>query len=172
MTEKNTELPQYPEPYWRSTLSFPSFSKLETDITTDVLIVGGGITGITSAYLLAKQGVKVTLIEASEILNGTTGHTTAKITAQHGLIYDQLITDHGEEKARVYYEANTEGMELIKGLIEEHSIECNLNVQDAYVYANTDEYKRKIQEELKAYQKLGIRGDYAEKIPFSIPCKA
>ncbi|MCO0596070.1 FAD-dependent oxidoreductase [Peribacillus butanolivorans] len=172
MTEKNTELPQYPEPYWRSTLSFPSFSKLETDITTDVLIVGGGITGITSAYLLAKQGVKVTLIEASEILNGTTGHTTAKITAQHGLIYDQLITDHGEEKARLYYEANTEGMELIKGLIEEHSIECNLNVQDAYVYANTDEYKSKIQEELKAYQKLGIRGDYAEKIPFSIPCKA
>ncbi|MFB6802834.1 FAD-dependent oxidoreductase [Peribacillus butanolivorans] len=172
MTEKNTELPQYPEPYWRSTLSFPSFSKLETDITTDVLIVGGGITGITSAYLLAKQGVKVTLIEASEILNGTTGHTTAKITAQHGLIYNQLITDHGEEKARLYYEANTEGMELIKGLIEEHSIECNLNVQDAYVYANTDEYKNKIQEELKAYQKLGIRGDYAEKIPFSIPCKA
>ncbi|MGG0285761.1 FAD-dependent oxidoreductase [Peribacillus butanolivorans] len=172
MTEKNTELPQYPEPYWRSTLSFPSFSKLETDITTDVLIVGGGITGITSAYLLAKQGVKVTLIEASEILNGTTGHTTAKITAQHGLIYDQLMTDHGEEKARLYYEANTEGMELIKGLIEEHSIECNLNVQDAYVYANTDEYKNKIQEELKAYQKLGIRGDYAEKIPFSIPCKA
>ncbi|MFD4816192.1 FAD-dependent oxidoreductase [Peribacillus butanolivorans] len=172
MTEKNTELPQYPEPYWRSTLSFPSFSKLETDITTDVLIVGGGITGITSAYLLAKQGVKVTLIEASEILNGTTGHTTAKITAQHGLIYDQLITDHGEEKARLYYEANTEGMELIKGLIEEHSIECNLNVQDAYVYANTDEYKSKIQEELKAYQKLGIRGDYAEKIPFPIPCKA
>ena len=69
MTEKNTELPQFPEPYWRSALTFPSFSKLETDITTDVLIVGGGITGITSAYLLAKQGVKVTLIEAGEILN-------------------------------------------------------------------------------------------------------
>ncbi|MFD6440451.1 FAD-dependent oxidoreductase [Peribacillus sp. NPDC060186] len=76
----------------RSTLYFPSFSNLEKYITTDVLIVGGGITGITSAYLLVKQGVKVTLIEAGEILNGTTGQTTAKITAQHGLIYDQLIT--------------------------------------------------------------------------------
>ncbi|MFE0504775.1 FAD-dependent oxidoreductase [Peribacillus butanolivorans] len=52
---------------------FPSFSKLETDITTDVLIVGGGISGITSAYLLAKQGVKATLIGAGEMLNGTTG---------------------------------------------------------------------------------------------------
>ena len=172
MTEKNTELPQYPEPYWRSTLSFPSFSKLETDITTDVLIVGGGITGITSAYLLAKQGVKVTLIEASEILNGTTGHTTAKITAQHGLIYDQLITDHGEEKARLYYEANTEGMEFIKGLIEEHSIECNLNVQDAYVYANTDEYKSKIQRRTKGLSKTWYSRGLCRKDTFSIPCKA
>ena len=64
MTEKNTDLPRFPEPYWRCALTFPSFSKLDTDITTDVLIVGGGITGITSAYLLVKQGVKVTLIEA------------------------------------------------------------------------------------------------------------
>ncbi|QNU02582.1 FAD-dependent oxidoreductase [Peribacillus butanolivorans] len=78
---------------------FPSFSKLETDITADVLIVAEGISGITSAYLLAKQGVKATLIEAGEILNRTTGQTTAKITTHHGLIYDQLITDHGEEKA-------------------------------------------------------------------------
>ncbi|MEY9870205.1 glycine/D-amino acid oxidase-like deaminating enzyme [Peribacillus sp. B2I2] len=80
-----------------------SFSKLDTDITTDVLIVGGGITGITSTYLLAKQGVKATFIEADETLNGTTGHTTAKITVQHGLIYDQFITDHSEEWARLYY---------------------------------------------------------------------
>ena len=172
MTEKNTDLPRFPEPYWRSALTFPSFSKLDTDLTTDVLIVGGGITGITSAYLLAKQGVKVTLIEAGQILTGTTGHTTAKITAQHGLIYDQLITDHGEENAKLYYEANTDGMKLIKDLVEEHSIECNLTAQDAYVYANTDEYISKIQKELRAYQKLGIRGDYAENIPFSIPCKA
>ncbi|TMS84690.1 hypothetical protein CWB69_20800, partial [Pseudoalteromonas sp. S980] len=107
-----------------------------------------------------------------EILTGTTGHTTAKITAQHGLIYDQLITEHGEEKAKLYYEANAEGMKLIKDLEKEHSIECNLTAQDAYVYANTDEYKSKVQNELKAYQKLGIRGDYAESIPFSIPCKA
>ncbi|TDL87241.1 FAD-binding oxidoreductase [Vibrio vulnificus] len=75
----------------------PSFSKLETDITTDVLIVGGGITDITSAYLLAKQSVKATSIVADETLNGTTDHTTAKITVQHGLIYDPFITDHSEE---------------------------------------------------------------------------
>ncbi|MFJ7366017.1 FAD-dependent oxidoreductase [Peribacillus frigoritolerans] len=73
----------------------PSFYKLETAITTDVLIVSGGITGITSAYLLAKQGVKATFFETDE--TGTTGHTTAKITVQHGfLIYNQFITDHSE----------------------------------------------------------------------------
>ena len=172
MTENNTELPQYPEPFWRSTLTFPSFPKVEADIKTDVLVVGGGITGITSAYLLAKQGFQVTLIEASEILNGTTGHTTAKITAQHGLIYDKLISEHGEENAKLYYEANKEGMNIIKGLIEEHSIECNLSIQDAYVYANTEEYVNKIQKELRAYHKLEIPGEYTDKIPFSIPCKA
>ncbi|MDM5361461.1 hypothetical protein [Peribacillus sp. ACCC06369] len=58
---------------------------------------------MTSAYLLVKQGVKVTLIETGEIFTGTTGHTTAKITVQHGLIYDQFITDHSEEWARLYY---------------------------------------------------------------------
>lgn len=172
MVNQNKDLPQYPEPFWRSSLTFPSFPKVETDMTTEVLVVGGGITGITSAYLLAKQGVQVTLIEAGEILNGTTGHTTAKITAQHGLIYDKLITDHGETKAKLYYEANKEGMNFIKETIDEHSIDCNLTMQDAYVYANTDEYVSAIQKELRAYHKLKIQGEYADNIPFSIPCKA
>ncbi|MGW6433183.1 FAD-dependent oxidoreductase [Peribacillus butanolivorans] len=101
MTEKKYRTPPISGAILAQYFIFPSFSKLETDITTDVLIVAEGISGITSAYVLAKRGVKATLIEAGEILNGTTGQTTAKITAQHGLIYDQFITDHGEEKARL-----------------------------------------------------------------------
>ncbi|WP_353958203.1 FAD-dependent oxidoreductase [Peribacillus simplex] len=92
--------------------------------------------------------MKVTLIDAGEILNGTTGRDTPK----HGLIYDQLITEHGEEKAKLHYEANADGMKLIKDLVEEHSIECNLTAMDTYIHANTDEYKSKIQKELKAYR--------------------
>ena len=61
-------------------------------------IVGAGITGITAAYLLSKEGLKVALLEAGSVLNGTTGHTTAKLTAQHGIIYDELINHFGKKK--------------------------------------------------------------------------
>ena len=96
-------LPQFPEPIWRENLSLPKFSTLNESIKTDVAIIGGGITGITAAYLLSKQNLKVALLDAGSILNGTTGHTTAKITAQHGLIYDELIHHFGLEKASLYY---------------------------------------------------------------------
>lgn len=171
MSEK-LQIPKFPEPYWRDHVNFPSFKKLDCDIECEVAIVGGGITGITTAYLLSQKGVKVTLIEASEIMNGTTGHTTAKITAQHGLIYDQLINDLGKEQAQLYYDANKEALEFIKNTVSENEIECDFTTEDAYVYASTDEYAQKIQDELRAYQKLGIPGDYVDSIPFDIKCKA
>jgi glycine/D-amino acid oxidase-like deaminating enzyme/nitrite reductase/ring-hydroxylating ferredoxin subunit len=170
--QNENQLPQYPEPFWRDFVEFPSFTKLEHDIETEVAIVGGGITGITAAYLLLKEGVRVTLIDAGDILNGTTGHTTAKITAQHGLIYDQLIKDIGDEKARLYYEANKEAMQFVINTVSELGIDCDLTYEDAYVYAGTEEYAGKIQDELRAYQKLDIPGEYTETIPFPIPCKA
>ena len=105
-------------------------------------------------------------------MTGTTGHTTAKITAQHGLIYDQLITDHGEEKAKLYYQANKEAMDFIKKTAETHDIDCDLTKEDAYVYAETDEYASKIESEMKAYERLGIPGEYTDTIPFSVPCQA
>jgi len=76
-----SSLPSIVEPYWRDSVSLPSFPKLDGDISVDVVVVGGGISGITTAYLLATQGARVALLEADRLLNGTTGHTTAKITA-------------------------------------------------------------------------------------------
>lgn len=172
MANLKQQLPQFPEPYWLDSTTIPTFQKLEADIQTDIAIVGGGITGITAAYLLSQQGVQVTLIEAGNILTGTTGHTTAKITAQHGLIYDQLIQQHGVEAAKLYYEANREAMELIKELINKHSIECDFSQQNAYVYGNTETSVRQIKSELLAYQNLGIPGELTDTIPFSIPCQA
>ena len=88
---ENGKLPQHPESYWRTGIEFPEFPSLEDDLQVDVVIVGAGITGITSAYLLVNEGLKVAVIEAGQVMNGTTGHTTAKITAQHDLIYDEFI---------------------------------------------------------------------------------
>src|SRR5699024_6863563 len=113
----NSKLPESSESLWTESIELPEFPKLDKDIQVDTVIVGGGMTGITTAYILASQGVKVAIIEADKLLNGTTGHTTAKITAQHDLIYDELIKNMGRSKARLYYEANIEAMDYIKNTI-------------------------------------------------------
>src|SRR3954467_6158389 len=105
------KIPQFPKTYWRE-IELPTYPKLTEDISVDVAIVGAGITGITAAYLLSKEGLKVALVEAGGVLNGTTGHTTAKITAQHGLLYDELIQHFGEEKARLYFDSQTNAIQF------------------------------------------------------------
>ncbi|MFC7393420.1 FAD-dependent oxidoreductase [Scopulibacillus cellulosilyticus] len=162
------KLPKLPEPSWRDTVDLPKFNHLEEDIKADVVIVGGGITGITAAYLLVKEGLKVALLEADRLLNGTTGHTTAKITAQHDLIYDELINHMGKSKARLYYEANMGALDFIKKTINQHDINCDFSEQDAYLYATTSQYARKLEKEFNAYQELRINGDLVDKIPFDV----
>ena len=91
---------------WTKTANLPHFEELEGDVTTDVLIIGGGITGILCAYFMKERGIDYLLVEGQEICNGVTGNTTAKITAQHGLIYAKMIRHAGLEKTRLYLEAN------------------------------------------------------------------
>lgn len=158
-------MPFSPEPYWRENVTLPKFSPMTEDQTVDVAIVGGGITGITAAYLLANEGVSVALVEADQLLNGTTGHTTAKVTAQHGLIYDEFIQHFGVEKARLYYNANTEAIQFIKDTIKKSKIECNWQEEDAYLYTISDNYAKKLEKELTAYRKLAITGGLTQRIP-------
>jgi glycine/D-amino acid oxidase-like deaminating enzyme/nitrite reductase/ring-hydroxylating ferredoxin subunit len=166
-----SKLPQFPEPYWRDTTKLPSFPKLTEDTSVDVAIVGGGISGITTAYQLSKQGIKVAILEAGKLLNGTTGHTTAKITAQHGLIYDEFISHFGEEKAKLYYEANTDALNFIKRTASELHIDCEFIQDDAYIYTNADKYVSKIENEAKAYNKLGIPGEMVTSMPVDLERK-
>lgn len=170
--ERNREqLPQIPEPYWRDFIDLPEFPSLDKDMDVDVVIVGGGITGLTSAYLLVNEGLKVAVLEAGRLLNGTTGHTTAKVTAQHDLIYDEFIRNFGRSKARLYYEANTDALNFIKQTVESHQIDCDFTMQDAYIYATTDEYTLKLEKEAEAYKKLNIDGELVDHIPFNIEIK-
>ncbi|NRD78079.1 FAD-dependent oxidoreductase [Bacillus sp. BRMEA1] len=158
-------MPQFPKTYWRE-IELPTFPALNQDLSVDVVIVGAGITGITAAYLLAKEGVKVAVLEAGSILNGTTGNTTAKLTAQHNLIYDELIQHFGEEKAKLYYESHLDAIKFVGNAVKEKGIDCDFSYEDAYVYTTTDEYAEKIKTEWEAYQKLGIDGAIKDTIPF------
>lgn len=166
MTENrpiHEELPVLPQSYWRDTCSLPAFPKLEEpSVQADVAIVGGGITGITAAYLLASEGYRTVLLDAGRLFNGTTGHTTAKITAQHDLIYHDLIGTFGLEKAKLYYQANTEAAQFIKRHIEKHRIMCEYREQDAYIYTEQEESVRRIADEMTAYHKLGIPGEWVD----------
>ncbi|NGM82212.1 FAD-dependent oxidoreductase [Paenibacillus sp. 7124] len=164
-------LPRFPESLWRGTTELPSFPRLAEDHTTDIAVVGGGITGITAAYLLAEAGRKVTLLEGTELLAGTTGFTTAKITAQHGLIYSNLIKHFGEEHARSYFRSNSESLEWILQTAGKLGLSCGLEREDAYIYGDVGDGKtlKELEDELEAYRKLGLPGEWVDSV--SLPMR-
>ncbi|WP_245208167.1 FAD-dependent oxidoreductase [Sediminibacillus dalangtanensis] len=168
----DSNMPPYTESFWRDTVQIPSFSRLDRDLEVDVGIIGGGITGIISAYLLAKEGYAVTLLEAGSLLNGTTGHTTAKVTAQHGLIYHELIERFNPTTASAYYQFNLAAMEWIKQIIEQKQIVCDFSEEDAYLFTNSEGGVNSLIEEKNAYKQLGIDHDYIEEVPIDIPVEA
>lgn len=169
MTENKID--QFPKSYWQDSVELDSFPQLNEKIKVDVGIVGAGITGITTAYLLSKQNLSVALIDAGKILNGTTGHTTAKITAQHGLIYDELINNFGEEKAKLYYEANIEAKNFIEETVQQLQIDCQFKKEDAFLYTNDEQYLEKLENERKAYEKLNIEHELTNIMPLNIQHK-
>ncbi|QFT87820.1 Gamma-glutamylputrescine oxidoreductase [Bacillus sp. THAF10] len=165
-------LPEAPKPYWRQAASLSSFPTLKEDKKADVCVVGGGITGITTAYQLVQEGMSVILLEADQVLNGTTGHTTAKVTAQHGIIYDELIGHVGKEKATLYYQANQDALHFIKDMVNRKRISCDYNEQDAIIYAANEQDDQKLMKEWEAYQKLGIDSDLLTEIPLNLPIQS
>lgn len=171
MTNKNSKLPESAKSYWLDSVELARFPQLKENINVDVVIVGAGITGLTAAYLLIKEGLQVAIIEADRILHGTTGHTTGKVTAQHGLIYNELIKNTSINKARLYYEANDEALQFIEATIKQNEINCDFHKQDAYIFATTDKYRKKLEQEADAYKKIGINGKLVKKIPFPIDIK-
>ncbi|WEK55914.1 MAG: FAD-dependent oxidoreductase [Candidatus Cohnella colombiensis] len=168
----SSQLPQFPQSYWTTSVDVPAFPILTTDLDADVVIVGAGITGITTSYLLSKEGLKVVVLEAGRLLHGTTGHTTAKITAQHDLIYDELIQHFGEDKARLYYDANNEALTFIRNTVDTEGISCDLTNDHAYIYTQSTSSIGKLELEYRAYEKLGIDGLLTNHIELPIDVKS
>ena len=161
-----------PNPYWMASTKSTRYPILERDIKVDVAIVGGGIVGITAAYLLKRENLTVAVVEADRIIQGTTGHTTAKITSQHDLIYSKLIKHLGSDRARQYAEANQSAINFIEDLIKEKKISCDFSRQPAYVYTLSDQYVQQLQSEVEAAISLGIKAEYLEQLPLPFRIEA
>lgn len=161
-----------PQSYWMASTEITKYDSLNEDIKVDVVIVGGGIVGITAAYMLKKSGLKVVILEASRLLHGTTGHTTAKVTAQHDLIYYKIKTKMGEEKAKQYADANQTAIHTIDSIIKQNSIQCDFSWQPAYCYTMDDNYIQKVQDEAATAESLGLPSTYLEEIPLPFKVKA
>lgn len=149
---------------WKESASLPHFDTLEGSVTTDVLIIGGGIAGILCAYFLREKGVDYVLVEGNTICSGITENTTAKITSQHGLIYDKLLHRVGIEKAKMYLDANQNAVKKYFELCED--IDCDFEKRTNCVYSIDD--KRKLEREVAALYKMGFPAEIieTEELPF------
>ncbi len=151
---------------WFEEINKPEFDALNGDCETDVLIIGGGLAGILCAYKLERNGIDYILIEADKICCGVTADTTAKVTAQHGLIYDKIISKYGIDCAREYYQLNSQAINTYRDLCKK--FDCNFDTKSAYVYSL--EENDDIENEIDAYRAIGISFEAVTKtaLPFEI----
>src|SRR3712207_5395702 len=155
--------------FWIDTTPRTHFPVMPDDTSVDVVVLGGGITGLSAAVLLKRLGRTVAVIESRRIAEGVTGHATAKVTSQHALIYDQLIQKHGEEKARLYAEANEAAIDRIEAFINEKGIDCDFRRLPAFVYIESEEYLGQLQSEVEAAQRVGLPASFVEEAPLPFP---
>lgn len=151
---------------WTEHVELPHFHSLEGNLKTDVLIIGGGMAGILCAYMLEQNGVDYALVEGKNIASGITKDTTAKITAQHGLIYQKLLKSVGVEKAQMYLEANQCAVENYAKLCQ--GIDCDFERKTACVYSLDN--RKKIENEADALYRLGCRPFFSDtcELPFHV----
>ncbi|WP_254766123.1 FAD-dependent oxidoreductase [Salinilacihabitans rarus] len=150
---------------WLATTPTTDYEPLEDGLDVDVAVVGGGIAGLTAAIELTEAGRTVAVVESDRIVESTTGHTTAKLTSQHGLIYDDLRSTFGEEKARQYAAANEAAIDEVERRVAEQGIDCDFERTSAYTYAESEADVRTLRAEAGAARDLGLPASYVESTP-------
>ncbi len=161
------------ESLWKRTIEMPERESLKGDLQVKNLVIGAGMAGILTAYLLQREGCEVVVVEAKTIASGQTGNTTAKLTCQHGLIYDKLIHKVSMEKAKQYARANMDALRMFEQIIEEEGISCHLVHCPAYLYTTSEEGIAELRREAEAAKSLGIearfvKGSRVTGLPFEV----
>lgn len=136
----------------------------------DVVVVGAGITGLSTALSLAARGARVAVLEAGRVCSGVTAYTTAKVTSLHGLIYDGLVRHRGKELASAYADANQAAIAQVAGWVERYGIECDFSRRSAYTYTTDSSRVGEIEAEVEAAQVLGLPVSFTTEteLPYAV----
>ena len=152
------------ESIWKD-IEMPRFRPLSGDTKTDVLVIGGGMAGLLCAHRLRQAGIHCIVAEADRIGSGITQNTTAKVTAQHGLIYHKLMEKYGSETAKLYLDANEKAVAALRGLAQDAG--CDWQDRKNYIYSTS--HRAALETELTALQSLGFPAEWAETLPLPFP---
>ena len=152
---------------WEQTAERPERSALAENLHTDVAVIGAGMAGVLTAFLLRQRGVDCVVLEAARIGSGQTAGTTAKITSQHGLVYRGLIDRFGEAAARQYARINQRAIGAYRRIAEENGIDCMLEERDAYTYGLTE--AEPLREEAEAAASLGLPATFCDRVQLPFP---
>jgi glycine/D-amino acid oxidase-like deaminating enzyme/nitrite reductase/ring-hydroxylating ferredoxin subunit len=154
---------------WHATATPQRYPAMASDQRAGVVVVGAGITGLTTALLLAGKGVDVVVVEALDVAAGVTGRTTAKVTSQHSMLYSTIASKHGEDGARVYGEANQAAVEQVASLVQQGAIECSLERRPALVYTQDADTVATIEEEAELCRRLGLPSSFVPSVGDDLP---
>ena len=142
---------------------------LDREIEVDVVVVGAGIAGLTTAFLLEREGMDVAVLEMRRVAAGATGYNTAKLSSLHGLTYTQLESSLGRDNARLYGEANEAGIARVFELADDLGIDCDLRRKPNYTYAEDAADLDKVREEARVAGELGLPATFVEELDLPYP---
>jgi glycine/D-amino acid oxidase-like deaminating enzyme/nitrite reductase/ring-hydroxylating ferredoxin subunit len=168
MTTKSSDT----TPYWSTSAQFPLFAKIEKDETADVVVVGAGITGLTAAYLLARAGRRVVVLERDRCAGIDTGHTSAHLTMVTDARLGTLVKQFGRDHAQAVWDAGLAAIDHIDAVLREHTIDAGFEWVDGYLHApviaGTEDEKAergRLEEDAALAGELGFEAEYIDEAP-------
>ncbi|MGK5694772.1 FAD-dependent oxidoreductase [Streptomyces sp. URMC 128] len=165
-----SEKQQVSSSYWMETAPDGRHPALTEDLDVDVAVIGAGIAGLSTAWELTRAGRSVAVLEAGRVAAGVTGHTTAKVTALHTLVYDKLRRTRGPEGARLYARSQSEAIEHAAGIAGELGIDCEWEARSAYTYARDAGRVEELRAEARAAAEAGLPASFVTEtgLPFPV----
>src|SRR6202163_4933336 len=152
---------------WMDTTEVPQFQPLTQDLRANVCVIGAGIAGMTTAYLLARAGRAVVLIDDGPIGGGETGRTTAHLTAALDDRYYNIAKLHGEEGARLAAESHMSAIHRIETIASMEDIDCDFERVEGFLFLGGDRQQKELEQELEATHRAGINhSQIVDRIPF------